>query len=267
MNPTSDLFRLSLASASSSSILPITPPQPNCSYVLDFFAPAISCYPAPDSAAKSFKNQLSNYTGDEMFINYFSWTPDSEHLSIDTPIPFNTTVFEPYDYEYGLDRPPMLFVWAGPDNATYLHTGALIGCTLQNVSYTVNFRFEATQQILDVKRGDNLVELIPARIMDLESGSFTETAETAIIAEWNSTIPYQSIMWAFGEIMTGAVSIALTDPAGGAAATPTSTLVQSTGLYPLLYSADNATLAGAIEEMFQNITFSLFSNQEFLVDP
>lgn len=262
-NPTPDLVRLSLASASSSSILSITPPQPNSSYSLDFSAPALSCLPASDSAAESFKTQLLNYTdavdGGALAINYFSWTPESDNQYIDNPIPFNTTQFQPYDSSFVANRAPMLFVWAGPDNATYLHTGALIGCTLKNASYVVDFRFEGTQQTLGIKRGEDLFEVIPGAINHTDPANIID-------AEYNSTIPYQSIMSAFGTIMTGDVEIGFDDPAAAAEPTTLSTLVQSTGLGALLYSSDNATLAHAIEEMFQNITFSLMSNSEFTVD-
>jgi hypothetical protein len=254
---TSNVIRLSLASASSKSILQITPPQPNSSYSLDFRGPTLSCRPAADSELESFQKQLDNFTAGESAVNYFSWTPDIDDPNIDEPIPFNTTNFQPYDYRESNSTSPTLFMWAGADNATYVHTGALIGCSLSSVTYTVDFRFEDTQQTLDIKRGDDLAKYIV--------GGFN-SSDPELDAKYNATVPYQAIMSAFGRIMVGIIRVGFTSAAVAAEATPLSTLVQSTGLNSLLYSADNATLAHAVEEMFQNITFSLMSDPQFLVD-
>ena len=254
---TSDVIRLSLASASSKSILQITPPQPNSSYSLDFRGPTLSCWPAADSELESFRKQLDNFTAGDSAVNYFSWTPEGDHPNIDDPIPFDTADFRPYDDRESNNTSPTLFMWAGADNATYLHTGTLIGCSLNSVTYTVDFHFEDTQQTLDVKRGNDLTKYIV--------GGFN-SSDPELDAKYNATIPYQAIMSAFGRIMVGSIIVGFTSAAVAAAATTLSTLVQSTGLNSLLYSADNATLAHAVEEMFQNITFSLMSDPQFLID-
>jgi hypothetical protein len=157
---------------------------------------------------------------------------------------------------------PTLFLWAGANNATYLHTGALIGCSLNSVTYTADFRFEDSQQRLDIKRGDDLAKYI---VGNFNSSDFNYS-DPELDAKYNATIPYQAIMDAFGRILTGIISEGLTSVVVEVPPMPLSTLVQSTGLKNLLYSADNSTLAHAIEELFQNITFSLMSDPQFLVD-
>ena len=125
------------------------------------------------------------------------------------------------------------------------------------MTYTVDFHFEDTQQTLDIKRGDDLAKYIV--------GGFN-SSDPELDAKYNATIPYRAIMSAFERIMVGSVIVGFASAAVAAAAVPPPTLVQSTGHNSLLYSADNATLAHAVEEMFQNITFSLMSDPQFLVD-
>lgn len=185
--------------------------------------------------------QLDAFTADESAVNYFSWTPEEDHPNIDDPIPFNITDFSPYDSRFSDHTSPTLFLWAGADNATYLHTGALIGCSLNSVTYTADFRFEDTQQRLDIRRGDDLAKYMV--------GNFN-SSDPELDAKYNATIPYQAIMFAFGRIMTGKISEGFTSAAVASPPAPLSTLVQSTGLKNLLYSADNSTLAHAIEELF-----------------
>jgi hypothetical protein len=100
----------------------------------------------------------------------------------------------------------------------------------------------------------------------LPSITFSWTPDPELDAKYNATVPYQAIMSAFGRIMGGSIIVGFTSAAVAAEAATLSTLVQSTGLHSLLYSVDNATLVHAVEEMFQNITFSLMNDPQFLAD-
>lgn len=114
----------------------------------------------------------------------------------------------------------------------------------------VTFLFEGTQQTLDIKRANDSAGDDPW------DGNSSDPQFDAMN---NATTPYRSVISAFGRITKGTIGVGFTSAAVAGVATPSSTLVQSTGLNNPL-SADNATLAHAMEEMFRNITSSLISD-------
>ena len=84
----------------------------------------------------------------------------------------------------------------------------------------------------------------------------------------NSMLSYVSIMDAFGQLLVGAVT---TYHYG--TVKPMNTLVLSTGLRSQIsddvyndHITTNATFARAVENLFENITMSLLSSNDFIVD-
>ena len=269
-----DVLRLGLASSASENVLAITPPAANSTYVIEFYAPALLCEPAAANDSIYLLAQYANWTAQSAgtSLDYFSWVPPTDGAtglgSIANYLPFDSTTFDSLDFsavDYG-GKYAGLYGWSvklnvfvppysnglGSDSFTFV----LLNCSLNNASYTAHFDFRDGQQRLDLQRGNDL-----AGVSNFD-GADPAPPLAADSSLYNKTISYLSIMDAFGRIMTGSLQVS---HYGGTGAS--STLVQTSGLSPLLKTADNATLARAIEGLFQNITMSLLSSSRYVVDP
>lgn len=260
-----ELARIAIASAVTESILTITPPQPNSTYSIDFYSPALRCQVATDNDLRAVNAHYTNYTTFQVkeSLVYFAWVPTSDHSTIDNPPDFGSPNFEALDRvsnryypnnPEAADQSAKLYFFVRGGYST-IET-SLLNCSLTNASYTVNFNFVNNLQDLAIHRVDNLNGVSNYDGTDNTLGDiFGET--------FNKTIAYLSVMEAFGRIMTGKVSDTFSVIRGEVV----STMIQSTGLAPLLGNADNATLCKAIEGLFQNITFSLLGSPRFVLDP
>ncbi len=249
--PTSDLVQLSLASAASASILSISPPTPNATYTLDFHAPALSCENATTTQYESFQTALSNQSS--FFVGYMSWTPDISVDNISIPPTLNGNDWSVLDSGSDVDTGARLFVYSSPNIDDETSPTALIGCVLKNASYVVGFQFQNSQQSLSIDRGQGVDVISPW------SDAFTD------FTHLNHTFPYASIMAAFGQIMIGWIGNGGGTGQGTEAPIPDLTLVQSTAINGLLHEGADV-LGYGMEDLFQNITLSLLSSAEFIVD-
>ena len=249
--PTSDLIQLSLASAASASILSVNPPAPNASYTLDFHAPALSCKNATIGQYESLQTILYNQSN--FFVGYMSWTPDESADTISNPPNLNDNDWSTLDSGQDTDTGARIFVYSSPNIGDETSPTALIGCVLENASYAIGFQFQNSQQSLSIQRGQGVGVVSPW------SDTFTD------FTQLNRTVPYASIMAAFGRIMTGWIGNGGGTGQGTEAPLPDATLVQSTAINGLLHEGADV-LGRGLEDLFQNITLSLLSAAEFLVD-
>lgn len=260
-----DILRLALGSVTTESILTIKPPAVNSTYSLDFYAPALKCELSPAEDATSLHSQYRAWIDlqDHQLI-YYSWVPSGPcpNGSIANYPPFDSTTFSTFDqcafdFKGSADdgRPARLNIFLPTHPYGWLMANSvLLNCSLNNASYTVGFAFRDGAQLLDVKRKElvNGVQNFPYSVSNFTDDSIPLASKVAV---------YNSIMDAFGRIMVGKVQTL-----NWGYPTPISTLIMSTGMRKLLPTADNATLAPAVELLFQNITLSFLSDTRYTVD-
>lgn len=263
------LLQVALGSAVTESILPISPPAANSTYTIDFHAPALLCETAAANDSIAVQNSYRNYSGSAggAGVTYFAWAPPGQSYSggangsIANRPNFSANVFETIDKnaERYYDGYSGASGWSAKLNIfvpnTLFLNSSVLNCSLNNASYTGNFDFRGPTQVLHVQR-KHIVGGVGTwgdfRYFATQLNDATLGAEVA---------SYVSVMDAFGHIMAGSVA---TYHYG--TSTPAATLVQSTGLKSLIYSADNATLASAVEKLFENVTMSLLSSSLFTID-
>ena len=264
-----NLLQVALGSAVTESILPISPPAANSTYTMDFHAPAPLCETAAANDSTAVQTLYYNYsaTSGGAGLTYFGWVPQAPSYpyrsngSIANGPSFNTNVFDTIDqnaeryytsYSGAAGWSAKLNVFV--PNTPFLNSSVL-NCSLNNASYTGIFDFRAATQLLHVQKN----QIIGGVGTFGGFSYFANELHDSSLGE--EVAAYVSVMDAFGHIMAGSVQ---TYHYG--TLTPAATLVQSTGLKSILHSADNASLASAIEKLFENVTMSLLSSSMFTVD-
>lgn len=258
---TDEAIRVALGSATSGTILPMSPPALNSSYTYEFYGPALRCEKANDTEFQFFDNLAQNYSSSSggKALTYFSWVPSNIDNSNNNIPSFNQSDFSlPIDISSSTNGSQVNVFLACTYNqdvstVSSCKSPVLLYCTLRNVSYTVNFAFESGQQTMSIDSAGN---------GDPVNQWNSYFAETTVRSITNKTLSYLSVMFAFNSIITGSIDYG----DSVAAWAVQSTMIQSTNLAPLLASPNNETIGSALEDLFQNITFSLFSSNRFLAD-
>ncbi len=278
-----DLVRLSLGSATTQSILAISPPIANSTYSINVSAPALSCEETLANNSIAVAAAYSNFSsyGGGAGITYMAWapgyaadvTPDCDNGSMVVPPEFNGSTrpstfdgcFNSYSSKLNIFIP--YFVNTMDSNGDTFSDTVLLNCSLRNASYSVDFDFRDRAQLVDVRKRELLNGVVALESFTYELGS-NKMVNTTLA---NKLLSYVSVMDAFGKIMVGTIT---TYHYG--TVTPYYTLVSSTGLKALLPTNDtdlyarpptsNATLARAVEKLFENITLSMLSSNDFTVD-
>jgi hypothetical protein len=270
--PQSAVMAVTVATAAQQVILPIKPPQPNSSYDLRFIGPAIRCTEPPQSNITTFQHLLTEATNNNLFgytaggtlsLVYNAWAPDLDREDLATPN-WNNGSPNYIDSTYGIYRGGTLFIYIGRANSTSQGTivyneMVLLQCTLYNVTYDVGFDFAGTDQSIEIRTlayGD----AVPARLevpFDV-TGSFYYDSSV-------SYATYTSLLWAFGQLLIGTGT---TNPIFGQyVPNYWGTLAQITALKGFIEGSKVLTfnvVKATVEQMFQNMTLSLLSSDEFL---
>jgi hypothetical protein len=268
---TSDLIRIALASATSGSILSMEAPQPNSSYTISFPGPAVKCSQGSDADLKALIN-ISTSDPEEVHFDYMAWVPRDSLGSVNLSyVPLQMPGLDETDFTFPIQAEPStapgynLYVFAPhgtPLGDVYGPAPFLLQCTLYNVTYKVDFKFDSGIQFLDIQLGPKQ-ELIPMGAPQIYGPAGIGSAPDPVL--YNEVISYLSLMEAYGKIITGSIS---TDFTGGYLIQ--STIIQSTLISQRLAAAiptsDNATVCAPFEELFQNITLSLFSSSQYLLN-
>ena len=243
------------------------------------YAPALTCEKALTNDSRALNAAYTNYTNDSggAGINFIAWVPTSDdagicsNSSMSVPSDFtSSTLPATIDGCYGDSEKLNIFI----PYLTYNKAGdsegfnsILLNCSLRNASYTVDFDFRDGAQRLKVQDREvlNGVVGLDGYAEQLASKSQKEVTRA------NTLLSYISVMDAFGRLMVGSVT---TYHYGSV--TPSYTLVLSTGLQSMIpnnqfssaaqLTATNATFAQAVENLFENITLSLLSSNDFTVD-
>ncbi|OAP61920.1 hypothetical protein AYL99_04123 [Fonsecaea erecta] len=269
------LVQLALGSATTQSILSISPPVANSTYAVKMYAPALTCQVPARNDSLAIEGAYTNYadTSGGFGINYMAWVPygdgaenGCQNGSIAIPSDLTTnklpsTTDSCYD---GYSAKLNIFIpFNTASDATFSESSVLLNCSLMNASYTVNFDFRDRAQRVNVQSRELLNGVAGL-------SSYEELFDDSP-SMFNKLLSYMSVnlqMDAFGRIMVGTIN---TDHYG--TITPAYTLVLSTGLRSQLSgvtnnvpSTSNATFARSVENLFENMTMSLLSSNDFIVD-
>ena len=250
-NP-SDLIRRQVSSVGiTGSVSNIAPPVSNSSYHLTYYAPAIDCSHANDTV---FKEISAVYNGSINNNFYTSFVPTSR-TNI-TGMLNNTNNLD----TLSKDHARIFFIVSFTKNLT------VIECGLFNASYVVLFNFSSFSQSAVIQNRTLLHEVW--------GDTYDAAATSKDFKVTNILFNYLGIMSAFGELLVGSIGFGAS---GGIRRTLTSftltSLLGAQDVKPMWdrssitsYSpiAQNYTLAEGLEDLFTNITLSLFSSSQFL---
>jgi hypothetical protein len=270
LGPMSEPLRIALAATAQQAILQIPSTIPNSSYNVEFLGPAVSCSTPPAQNVSAFNESLvfatnHSYFGEGLFgvtgLLYNAWVPHRSQTGdtvsdLANPDWNNGTITtEPDNPNWGV---------GGASVYVYLPTDivkrepirpkgvVLLSCTLHNSTYNVDFDYKNSQQSVTVN-SINFHEEV-ANPYDYSCYDLQYPNEA-----------YISIMWAFTKILVGCA----TDSGGDDdnTATYTSTLVGATSLRRFIeggFNATSAVVASELESLFQNITISMLSSEQFM---
>ena len=277
---TNKLAQLALGTAIAGEIPSRRAPAVNSSYTMQFFAPSIQCDEAPISVLSGFNsvfgcNIVIGYADSGCIegypdYQYLAWTP-----AADARVPFtNSSVTNVYALDFTHDHDgtgcSVLGTSGGfGSDPTTLYIGShsqdgagwsLLGCSLHNASYTTTFNYnEAVETIAATRHITNSLSYF-------DSNGFTHNESGVSLTEAQRVITnYQAVMDAFGKIMVGGIwdIVAVSGPGTQTAATS----ILDTKLSSLVqYHKGNSTtlLARTTEQLFENITLSLFSRPDYV---
>jgi hypothetical protein len=208
---------------------------------LDFYGPGLSCYNVNSSAKEAWQTKVLSSPSQVRPI-YDGWaSPDFGGNYTDNIITY-------LDFASNDSSKVLVAVYDNSNN-TFIATE----CALINVSYSVDFAFSSGAQNLTLSK--KVANGVPAH---------------SNVAVNPVAIAYQSVLYAMNQILVGNM---LQTPIGNIQFTD-GVLIQLTTLgeiNPLCTSLNtyiggcqNSSFPAALEELFQNMTLSLLSNEYFL---
>jgi hypothetical protein len=276
------LSQLALGTAIQGEIQSIQPPATNSSYTLHFFGPSLRCQAISAAIIRDFDTVFGcNFTdinGNNscgFAYTYLAWVPDFDSR---VPVGASNGVlnFVPeYDGSgYGLtttggygSEPATVYVGTTQDSETW----SVLNCSLYNASYTVGFEFQNGNQTLSssaqLHNGLPFVNLAQTTMLanltgEPPAGTVTPNANV-------NAVSYQAVMDSFGQIMVGGIYHAVDIDGGGT--NVDATHIMSTNLQNCAElsssggdNSSTSTLARVAEQLFENITLSLFSQSAYM---
>ncbi|KAF5007170.1 hypothetical protein FDECE_6480 [Fusarium decemcellulare] len=283
--PSSRISRLLSATASQGAILNVAAPFPNCSYSLDFYAHSLSC--GPPSGGGSFEAKVASLIDDrntsstsspQSSIGYVGFVPQTVNSTAANGLQesalrgLNSTLQNPYSAEIvtidaneAHDHARIYVVvpgWNGLANST-------IECGLYNSSYTVDFNYQDSQQTISVRNVTRVNGVTSELAFDACDG---DTCSVPVVA-------YVSIMDAMGRLLLGQLDISNVGSMIPMRTQISTTVLMQTAEMQRLHnrttvagnkftpeplSIANITIADALEQLFLNMTLSLFSDSYLL---
>lgn len=236
--PSADVQRCGFSAAMTGSVLDIPHDFANSSYHLDFWGPTIQCSSANNTVLQTAKDFLQDSKGTWGQVSFASWTFQANHaVAYDNTTSMSFTSLDSYSQDMA-----RIFV------ATYFDDSIqAIECGLYNASYSVDFSFV----------NDKLSTIIRALTIEQPVAVLTSlgTYNTPWNPDWmtgdNGTrVSYQSVMDVFGKLFVGQGTFT-----GG----QNSQQIDTSYLLTHVSWTDSNKTQRELEELFQNITLSLFS--------
>lgn len=297
--PESLLSKIGTATATLGTLLDIPAPVPNVSFNLNVLGPAIQCQDIPAPLQETILTNLSSVLRCPIWQNpaaspldkltqrlcrsppfFVAWAANTTKLT--GAISWNETTFWDAPTLGPLDGsgPVTLFV-AFVTNWTHTPptTWTILNCSLFNASYEVTFMYQGRSQtiIARVVEYFNSVEFTNELPTDVHIPYFNISRVSGTYPD-RRPINYQAIMHVLGKLLVGSLSMS---SMLGVVALATSAMWTNLAYTPELNirqrdsvtfdsGSKNSTapqpgrLAATVEQLFQNITLSLFSRTEFL---
>jgi hypothetical protein len=219
IGPSPDTQRTSFGSAMTANILSIAQAQPNMTYSLDFFGPAIRCDHADEGLINAvYDSYMDIYTGVEDEYRYMAWVPQVADDPGNLSTAFKTNPSGSTDESFTLDvvspdaahlyiipntsvSGPM-YVGGIPITSDDMHYGYqdLLDCKLYNASYKVLFNFTFPTQSVMVGARD-LVN--PVNVSTNIASWYSSDVSGGRNTHEAQRISYQAIMDSFGRLLVG----------------------------------------------------------------
>ena len=279
-----ELAQLALGTAVQGEITSKKAPAPNSSYSLQFYGPSIRCEQTPTAMLRGFDavfgcdfaaDSSTNYT--ESCIaqyRYLAWTPTDI-----ARIPFQSMIGDTYDLDFRhvsgggcaqLATAGGLANYTGEPTTIYIATSnfgshlswSLLNCSLYNASYTTKIDYEEGIETISTKtRALNNLPFLGAE----EPQHPIQVANPPVPEATKVRMNYQAVMDTFGKILVGGIYdiMAMYEPG----TIIYSTSILSTNLRNCAELGGNdstVSLARAAEQLFENITLSLFSKSDYV---
>ncbi|KAF4334983.1 hypothetical protein FBEOM_11180 [Fusarium beomiforme] len=285
--PSSYVSRVLLSVSSLGSILTIPAPSPNSSYHVDFYGPTISCStPSNATYANLLAETVKNSTCCGNTVGYVGFAPafytqekSEEYYAVLglTSALNDSLVSKASSYDRTGKANSAKFYVIVPDRPLsnyYIMVNKSVECQLYNSSFAINFTFSNGQQDISYKTERlNGVSYLNTGISQRGSKDTTQL---------HASVAYISLMDALGKLLLGSLQIS-----HYGFINPVQTQIMSSVLMDAKemqivqqmnaqqYSADgglqkaesvigNISMADALEQLFTNVTISLFSNSKFL---
>ncbi|CAG1963029.1 unnamed protein product [Fusarium graminearum] len=271
--------RLLLSVASLGSILTIPPPFPNSSYALDFHGPTLSCHNTKNQAfsrqvreiLENSKNQDADTT-----IVFVGFVPNhgrgngsssgvNEYALTGLKYALNESVATTFRLDYTETGPAKFYVALRDEtnsNPNVYETMKTIECELYNSSFATNFSFDNGQQNISYTSKKLNPVAFPSDFRSIAMfGS----------DHWTTKGAYLSLMNAMGQLVLGTVINFGSSNTTNAIQTliRSSSLMDTKEMYAFKKGRPesmngNISMSDALEDLFTNLTISLFSHPRFL---
>lgn len=288
--PKSELLRIALSSATQQSIIPATPPTQNSTYPITLFGPAIQCDVPSTANALAFNASLTEGYNDHSFfthqevyfvsnvsLKYNAWVPHEVSVpngtspglfyNLSNPDWNNTTdiVTSPGTINGStagpvVNQPANQSAPAATDGSTlymYMPSNAesmnmvLLTCKLHNASYSLEFHSENSDKSVRINSVVFNEYILPyGEWIDCNNPDYKSQS-------------YNAMMWAFNMIMVGHGTFGDTY----SEIMYSNTMVGATTLDQYINGAKPATNSAVkfeVEQLFQNMTVSMYSSNQFM---
>jgi hypothetical protein len=266
--PSPGIARILFSVASLGSTLNIPAPFPNSSYSVNMYGPSISCdSPGNVSFTKHINGIITNNTfGDPIkFVaftptsepGYGSYRTEEEYASIGLLSALNYSASpgaRTLDYtttDAMVTNKSAARLYFALRSRLSNPTNSLTECQLYNSSYTINFTFNNGQQDISYRSKN----INPVSVPDSKDCQHRSHSECRAI------FSYLSLMDCLGKLLVGTVTVS---PYGITRWNQTQILNTVLTDYREWIGLYNAPMSDALEELFTNLTISLFSNSLYL---
>ncbi|KAI5199164.1 hypothetical protein AUEXF2481DRAFT_31775 [Aureobasidium subglaciale EXF-2481] len=321
--PQFEVMKIVAAAAGQDDVLPFSAPgsQPNASYVQQFAGPALQCNDVAEPLRGEILTNVNTSTFSEYTsYGYLSWTPSDENslpflLENVTSNGESYSEYQLQSYALGPGRgsstPLSLFVATFPNmqnpytagslisDYDYVGNATIVKCQLKNATYASSFNWTNGIRDLNITVSPGSDGIVYHEGVDCSQFLYTPGVSVSDalkngsddISDYNNTIiqnfAYQSVMHAFGSIVTGSINYPRF-PNGLVVATNVMDTVL--GATPELLQLQNSTagqmkglaslgrkvwpgisveslpensldLRSSLEGLFQNVTMSLMSSK------
>ncbi|QPC69321.1 hypothetical protein HYE68_000073 [Fusarium pseudograminearum] len=265
--------------ASLGSILTIPPPFPNSSYALDFHGPTLSCHNTKNQTfsrqvgeiLENNKNQDADTT--IVFVGFVpnfgrgngSSSDANEYALTGLKYALNESVATTYRLDYTETGPAKFYVALRDEtnsNPNVYKTMKTIECELYNSSFATNFSFNNGQQNISYTSKKLNPVAFPSDFRSIAMfGS----------DHWTTKGAYLSLMNAMGQLVLGTIINFGSSNTTNAVQTliRSSSLMDTNEMYGFKKGRPesmkrNTSMSDALEDLFANLTISLFSHPRFL---